>query len=667
MKISVAKIIHRLTKNNVSILILLLVSCNLFLFLPVRLQIKAANKSSIISQFSINSLHHPQQSQNISLSFENVSTFFDAYVPDQLERRHVAGMTVSIVQGTNLLFAKGYGYANIRGNITVKANETLFRIGSISKSFVATAVMQLVEQGILDMDEDINSYLTAFQIPDTYPEPITLRHLLTHTAGWEEMSHPIIGLSSFGNFDTMIEETMPERVRPPGKLPAYSNYGMSLAGYIVQLVSNKTYEEYLEDAIFLPLGMNFSTCTQPLDVNLFKYLSKGYDRNLEVKPFEYISLPPCGAVSSTATDMAKFMMVHLNNGTLGDSRILNNESILEMHSRHFIIHPNFPAIQYGFYEQQTNTEYSFGHGGDTQFFHSMMTLFPEHRIGFFVSYNTESNGLYGEISQAFVDNFFPQDNSESNGLPEGTKSRAMRCLGTYLTNRRQYIPNEIFSLKDIYSWMDHQFEVTINKNGTINVFGLVFSEIKPYLFQTDIGSYIYLIAFKENNRGDIQYCFLSWATPTIAHEKLNLGYSSDLGWRILIIVSLSVFTLSLLIWAVQFIYRKRKKNLQPSAFSILGRGLFLPILIEAVILIDQLTAILTKNIILATEKIGNFIIPLLLTISIYGTIFISILSWFNLDKEFFNPSWSKWEKIHYSFASVSGISLIWVINLLNLL
>lgn len=247
-----------------------------------------------------------------------------------------------------------------------------------------------------------------------------------------------------------------------------------------------------------------------------------------------------------------------------------------------------------------------------------------------MSYNIEIYGLYGEILQAFVDFCFPQYNSEQIDLPEGTKSRAIRCLGTYLTSRRQYIPNEFLSLTDIYSWMDHQFEVTLNKNGSINVFGLVFSEIEQYLFRKNLGSYSYFIAFKENDQGEIQYCYLSWHTPTIAHEKLNLGYSSDLGWRILLIIILLVYAFSLLIWVVMVIYRKWKKILHPSSFSILGRGLFFLILIGSIILIDQFSKILTENIILDDKNPENFqkiiFLPLLLTIFICTTIFISILS-----------------------------------------
>ena len=671
MEIIFSKAKHHINKNNVKILILLFLSINLWIFFPKKTDNYSSNNVNQL-KLNIDSLHHSSQpSSNISLSFETVSSFFNAYVPDQLERRNIAGMTVSIVQGNEFLFAKGYGFANIGKNIPVKANETLFRIGSISKSFVATAVMQLVERGILNLDEDINSYLTAFQIPDTFPEPITLRHLLTHTAGWEKMSFPSIFSSPSGNFETMLEVTLPKRVRPPGILPAYSNYGMSLAGYIVQKVSNITFERYLEDEIFLPLGMNFSTCDQPINSTLSNYQSKGYDRNLVARAFEYISLPPCGAVSSTSTDMAKFMIAHLNNGTMGDSRILNNNTIQEMQSPNFVIRPNFPAILYGFYEQATNNEYSFGHGGDTQYFHSMMTLFPENQIGFFVSFNTDINGLCGEILQAFVDFCFPHTNSEQIGLPEGTKSRAIRCIGTYLTNRRQYIPNEDLSLKDIYSWMDHQFEVTLNKNGTINVFGLVFSEIEPYLFRKNIGSYSYLIAFKENEHGDIQYCYLGWHTPTIAHEKLNLGYSSDLGWRIMSIIILMIFAFSLLIWVVLFIYRIWKKNLQKSAISLIGRGIVFFILIGSVILIDQFSEILTENIVLADQTVEDFqniiILPILLTISIFVIVFISIISWLDTDNKIFNPSWLKWEKIHYSFISVCGIGFIRIMFLLNLL
>ncbi|MFV9630163.1 MAG: serine hydrolase domain-containing protein [Methanosarcinales archaeon] len=195
---------------------------------------------------------------------QELEAFIDGVMVAQMEAYYIPGATISVVKDGELFFAKGYGYADMEYGKPVIANETLFRIGSVSKLFTWTAVMQLAEQGKLDLNADVNTYLTDFKIPDTYPEPITLAHLMTHTAGFEDY-HRIFARSAddIEPLGEYLANNMPARVRPPGEFIAYSNYGTSLAGYIVEEVSSMPFDVYIEENIYKPLDIQRSTFRQP--------------------------------------------------------------------------------------------------------------------------------------------------------------------------------------------------------------------------------------------------------------------------------------------------------------------------------------------------------------------------------------------------------------------
>ena len=206
-----------------------------------------------------------------------LEAFMDGIVEAQLEAYNIAGAVVAVVKDGALFFAKGYGYADLKARKRVEADKTLFRIASISKLFVWTAVMQLVEQGKLDLNTDINTYLTHFKIPDTYDEPITLTHLMTHTAGFEEY---VIGLFAKDSnrllpLGDILAQELPARVRPPGEAASYSNHGTALAAYIVEKVSGKAWNDYVEENILRPLGMNRTTFRQPVPEDSISKCFKG--------------------------------------------------------------------------------------------------------------------------------------------------------------------------------------------------------------------------------------------------------------------------------------------------------------------------------------------------------------------------------------------------------
>src|SRR5947209_7417261 len=191
-----------------------------------------------------------------ALTKQDLEPFFDALISSQLRTRNIAGAVVSVVKDGQVLLQQGYGYADLEAKKPVQPDQTLFRPGSISKLFTATAVMQLVEEGKLDLDRDVNEYID-FVVPKTYPEPVTLRRLLTHTAGFEDTLKNLFVAheSDMKALRTYLVNEMPQRIFPPGKIPSYSNYGFSVAGYIVERVSGEKFERYIDNHILKPLRM----------------------------------------------------------------------------------------------------------------------------------------------------------------------------------------------------------------------------------------------------------------------------------------------------------------------------------------------------------------------------------------------------------------------------
>ena len=269
-----------------------------------------------------------------------LEAFFDNTMKFKLEKYHIPNATVSVVKDGEIIYKKGFGPADIENNIPVDPDNTLFRIGSTSKLITWTAVMQLVEAGKLDLNTDINRYLD-FEIPPqlekplqkTITEPITMTHLMTHTPGFEDHPDMLFRLSEDDllPLNEYIKNYLPARIFPAGEVAAYSNYGTALAGYIVERLSGLPFLDYAEKNIFTPLNMNNSTYRQPPTLNSTACIAKPYrfiNGSYTEASFEYIMLEPAGSMSSTASDMANFMIAHLSGGAYSGGRILKEETLM---------------------------------------------------------------------------------------------------------------------------------------------------------------------------------------------------------------------------------------------------------------------------------------------------------------------------------------------------
>ena len=311
------------------------------------------------------------------------------------------GVVISLVSGDRTVATKAYG--------PLDPDRSLMRIASITKLFTWTAVMQQVEAGRLDLNADVNTYLKAFKIPSTYPQPITLLTLMNHTAGFEDR---VVGVGALRAADVpplgeYLAEHMPKRIRPPGEVSAYSNYGAALAGYIVSQVSGQSWDSYVQQHLLDPLGMTHSTATEPVPAALAADLAASYNTDSgtpERVPFEFDLLSPDGAISATATDMAKFMIAQLNQGR----GLLNPATAALMQQTSYTADPRVGGYAHGFMVRTINGHRVLMHDGGWEGFGSVLVLVPDCHLGLFLSTDTTGGTeALSKLMPAFFNRFLP--------------------------------------------------------------------------------------------------------------------------------------------------------------------------------------------------------------------------------------------------------------------
>ncbi|MEN8159340.1 MAG: serine hydrolase domain-containing protein, partial [Myxococcota bacterium] len=367
-----------------------------------------------------------------------LETFLDGAVPALLSTHDVPGLVVSVVADGRKLLAKGYGWADLEARRPMDGERTIVRVASISKLVTATAAMQLVAAGKLELHRDVNEALEGFGIEEAYGTPVTLHHLLTHTAGFDDrflhtgrrLGDPLPALGDY------LAARMPPRVMPPGRVISYSNHGLALVGHLVELASGQDFPTYVREHVFAPLGMHdsrFFLESPPNPALAVPYRpGEGGHRPLG---YDHTLLGPAAELNTTAADMAKFMLAHLQQGEV---RLLDPATERLMQERHFGVHPKLPGWAYGFQESFENGVRAVGHGGSWRGFESTLLLFPEPGFGLFMSANAsfDAAAFYRAFTRAFVEHYLPAPPPEPLAPPPGFAERAERYAGVYLLNRR---------------------------------------------------------------------------------------------------------------------------------------------------------------------------------------------------------------------------------------
>lgn len=493
-------------------------------------------------------------SAQVSMDSVDLEAFMDGQIEALMQEMHINGVTVSVVKRQELYWSKGYGWADEEAGVKVDPSNSLFRMGSISKTFVWTAVMQLYEDGKLDLDADIATYIKDFELDDSYDEPITMRHIMSHSAGFEDYYIQLFSTDSLppASLGAELKKHMPGRVRPPGVHSSYSNHGTGMAAYIVEQISGLTWEGYVQEHIFEPLGMQKTTFAYNLPDKFAQPHSKGYtysEGKYTSHKFKGIPLAPVGIASTTANDMAPFMIAHINHGRYQDVQLLDSSTTVLMQSTLHTHAEGLRGMCYGFFDHSRNGYKIVGHGGATEYFFSFMPLMPNQDIGIFISTNTQGGtDLIKKVTNAFFDRYFP--NQQEVEEVELGEEDLQAFTGTYLSNRR---PRNRFT--KIIGLINTPAKVFV-KDGKLQTGGRspkTWIPIGPQTFQDSKSTD--RIAFEKGESGKYEYMYVD-ASPHTAMERVNRIDSR--GTNIFVLsMSLGLSLLALLYWLISFFVKRR--------------------------------------------------------------------------------------------------------------
>ena len=602
---------------------------------------------------------------------EALAEFFNRLVPEQLARRQIPGAAVAVVQDGELAFARGYGLADLDRQAPVVADRTLFHIGSNAKLLTWTAVMQLVERGELDLEADVNRYLDL-HVPATYPEPITLERLLAHTAGFENRDFGWLapGPDEVTPLGPWLAANLPARVRPPGQEAGYSNYGAALAGYIVERVSGLAYSDYVEQRILRPLQMERSTVRQVVPERLAPDASKGYlvtpDGFQEQPLYTYQGLP-AGTVRATATDVARFMLAHLQDGRYGQARLLAEPTARQMRQTLFRPDPRLNGLAYGFLELDRNGQRVVGHYGSAAPVHySLLALLPDEGVGLFVAYNADSARpltIGNETIAAFLDHFYPASSAAPLVARPDFATRAEQFTGEYQRNNFGGSYTTVEKIGRVLGGPTNR-QVRNPGDGTLEVasglFGTQrFVEVEPDLFGEVDGQERLL--FRRDRQGRVVEAFIS-GEPEYAFERLSLADQPGFN-QLLLLASVALFLSALLAAAGGWLLGRRGPARTEEPLGRLARrvavgaaGVSLLFLVGLLLALGDPAPLMGDY----SRLRALLLLPLFGSALSVGTLLLALLAWRR-------RLWRRPARLHYTAVALGGLGFTWFLIHWNLL
>ncbi len=511
------------------------------------------------------------------LNYADLAAWLDGYVDSALQQSAIAGAVVSVVKDGQLLYSAGYGYADVDSEQAMDPASTLVRVGSTSKLFTWTAAMQLAEAGKLKLDQDVSAFLD-FPLPEGEGS-ISMLDLMNHRAGFEEGLREVLitDTDKLISNETYLKQHPRQRIFPSGEVVAYSNYGTALAGYVVERVAEQPFDDYIDQHILQPLGMDNSSFRQPLPEQLLNEMSGGYmTAKQDPWHFEYVTTGPAGSLSATANDMAKFMLMHLQQGEYQGAQILQPQTARQMHSPSTTAPDGFARLAHGFFHTQVNGHTVMGHGGDTVVFHTDMNLLPDEGVGFFVSFNSRGEGdaVYGvrqRLFDDFMDRYFPNALPVED-LPAVTNDteHAQAAAGYYRSSRRV----ETGFLKLLY--LLQQVQLIANEDGTLSMStdpDKRFREVAPNVWREEGGSHSLYVSPVDG----VMTVVDSRNPVSVLHRSpsvLSAGFN-----QLVLLGAIAVLLLTVLAWPLSWCYRRRY-GVQLA--NVTGRSL-LPVRLAAIV------------------------------------------------------------------------------------
>lgn len=592
----------------------------------------------------------------LELTAANLASVVDPLMAEWIDKHHGPGAVVVVVTRDGPVFAKGYGFSDIDAKQPFTADATLVRPGSISKLFTGIAVMQLVDAGRLDLDRDVNGYID-FAIPTPQGGvPVTLRRLLTHRAGFEEH---VKGLFSRGGepepLGHWLAKSLPRRLFPKGDIEAYSNYGLALAGYIVERVSGEPYASYIQRHILDPLGMNHSSFRQPLPDDLAPLMAKGYRRS-DAPPLGFFEtiVAPAGGLSATGADIGRFIRALMNGGELDGVRILPKARLDEMMAPANATPAGYLGLV--FFGTKIAGHESIGHDGETMTFVSALRFFPEHGVGIFVS----RDGI-GEIKSfreiprpatAIAQRFLPKALEWADAGAAKFPSEE-GVAGIYQTSRRSESSFVRFSA------LLAQIVVKVDADGHVRRFfaswpfgkGVAWKRVERNLYEGPSGARVAFV----DTLGSGSYL----ASPALWFQRVP--WSLDLRWIApAFVASTVVILLTLLGWPVTALWRYWRKR----PWSQDGGDRRSHLAVRMVLLVDAVVIVATGVLFLKSADLTIFndaLDPLLLVI--YGLAWLGVFGaipalWAAL-RFWRNRVGGRWSRIHHFLIAASSVMIAW--------
>jgi CubicO group peptidase (beta-lactamase class C family) len=501
------------------------------------------------------------------MTAEDVGGFLDRFIPAQLARSGIPGAVVVVVKDDKVLAAKGYGLADVASRRPMTSDRTLTNIASIKKLFEGIAIMQLVEQGRLDLDQDVNRYLD-FSIPTPKGGvPVTLRRLMTHRGGFEDW---------FKNSRGSFADRLPPRLFPYGDVPAYSNYGASLTGYILARVSGEPTQAYVTGHVLVPLGMrssNFSYMAplngRPAPSNAGPLMATGYQVRPGSPPTRLDEYFSDLQLNATGDDMGRLMRAILDGGALDGRRILRPETLATMMAPQ-VTEP-LSVMGLNFYQREVGGVAFIGHRGDTSTFQDDLIFLPAQGFGLYVAYTAQADdNQRDELEQALVDRYFAAPPAvRAPFTPRSADAAAV--AGWYEHTRRS--ESNLFSVEELFT----QRRIKANADGSITtgMAGLFAGrqtwmnrrEVAPFVFESAKGE---RWAF-ETKRGGLE--ILESTDGTAGRERVAWYEIADVV-QPLIGLSLAIMTAGLLAWPGAAILRRAGVPRGPSDQRIDQRLIF---------------------------------------------------------------------------------------------
>lgn len=622
---------------------------------------------------------------------DEFEAFLDAYLSKQMEAHHIPGVVFTMVKDGEVFFTKGYGYADLEKKVPFDPKHTILTTASVSKAFVALAVLQLYDQGLIDLHEDVHPYINDFELPDRYPGGLTFANLLTHTDGFESRMIGIISLTedNLRPLSEMLSTYTPAQICPPGELMTYGDFAANLAGHLVAEISDTTFEQYMADNVISALGMTNSTFDLRLSEEMLAGLARAYEYqngSFEPVPFFYVAYSPMGGLRSTAEDMNRFMLALLNGGEYQGKRILSEEATQLMFTQQFTSHPKIAGISYGLFEHLENGHQLFFRDGDGVGTRSRVVFFPKKNLGFYIAYNSSENTLRLDIISAILDEYYVTEKDSTRTGMSSYRERAGQFAGTY-----RYSNADMTTFGKSMLFFSQLVEISVSKEGfllieTASLIGGEKSsvmggfegasqwvEVEPLYFERVDGAG--QIAFGLDNNGDVAYLYSGQGY----HSTFNkLPWYESQSFHIILIelvalllVSIVIYTF--LIWPLSALIRKLRNQAAErpaSRIAVVARlwagvvggmlALFVLRAIGVLYAIDTIGGMPNFVWGVSQEMIGaldSIYLPVMLA---FALPVFSVLAWVK-------GWWKITTRMHYTLVTLAVFAGIWWVNYWNIL